>query len=346
MKTSLIILLSFMSSFFYPTSEHETASEYIQNFKEIAVSEMMRTGIPASIKLGQAMLESNMGRSELASYANNHFGIKCGGSWDGTSYYVEDDEYKKGKKIKSCFRKYDNVVESFLAHSEFLANSKRYADLFKYDRKDYKAWAHGLKKAGYATDPNYPTKLISVIEKFELYQYDNNETYFSSNSDSDKALEDIDAIESNTYAETTASTYAVQSVNRSKMIISTGNESLKQIAKDQNVSIDDLKKYNAHSNVSSSRKMKKGTVVYLEEKRYNYDGSEDYHLVRSGETMEDISNMYGVKLETLYLKNKMPRKAQPFPGEKVYLKGLIRLKNTPRYFKKGNRKASKTSRLF
>lgn len=146
---------------------------YISQYKEIAISEMHRTGIPASIKMAQALLESGAGQSSLAREANNHFGIKCGGSWNGGTYYLHDDDYNsKGQLIKSCFREFSSSFESFVAHSEFLVTQNRYSFLFDFDYRDYKAWAKGLKKAGYATDKAYPKKLINIIEKYQLYFLD------------------------------------------------------------------------------------------------------------------------------------------------------------------------------
>ncbi len=148
--------------------------DYIDQYKGIAIAEMQRVGIPASIKMAQAILESSSGQSTLARESNNHFGIKCGKNWTGREVYREDDDYNNGLLIKSCFRAFDDPAQSFYEHSEFLANpySKRYKFLFELDVYDYEAWAKGLKKAGYATDPNYPKKLITIIEKYELYHLD------------------------------------------------------------------------------------------------------------------------------------------------------------------------------
>ena len=155
------------------SASNDTADPYIERYKNIAVSEMQRTGIPASIKLAQGMLESGNGTSSLAREANNHFGIKCGGSWEGETYYLKDDDHDKdGNLIKSCFRQFDDATQSYFAHSAFLTDQNRYRFLFDIQKGDYKAWAYGLKKAGYATDKAYPTKLINIIEKYQLYLYD------------------------------------------------------------------------------------------------------------------------------------------------------------------------------
>jgi hypothetical protein len=151
---------------------------YIAQYKQIAILEMQRTGIPASIKMAQALLESGAGRSTLARKANNHFGIKCGGSWNGETFYREDDDYRNGKLIKSCFRKFESAYDSFMAHSDFLTNQRRYSFLFELSTEDYKSWARGLRKAGYATDKAYAGKLIEIIEKYELYKLDNPNSAF------------------------------------------------------------------------------------------------------------------------------------------------------------------------
>lgn len=150
--------------------------DYIYAHKDIAIEEMHRTGIPASIKLAQGLLESNIGQSPLSKIGNNHFGIKCGNSWEGKEIYKEDDDYGANNQLtKSCFRVFESAHESYIAHSEFLLNprkSYRYGFLFSIPSHDYISWAKGLKKAGYATDPKYADKLISRIEDYALYQFD------------------------------------------------------------------------------------------------------------------------------------------------------------------------------
>jgi len=142
-----------------------TSLQYIDRYKAIAIQEMNTYGIPASITLAQGLFESGSGNSELAHFANNHFGIKCTSDWTGKSYFKDDDH------ANDCFRVYDNAEESFRDHSRFLKR-KNYATLYTLDKKDYKSWAYGLKKAGYATNPNYPSLLINLIQKYNLDQYD------------------------------------------------------------------------------------------------------------------------------------------------------------------------------
>jgi hypothetical protein len=166
MKKFLLILFLFSS--FWGFSQSKTEN-YISEYSSAAVDEMNKYNIPASITLAQGILESGNGESRLATEGNNHFGIKCHGNWSGKTIIEDDDE--KGE----CFRKYDKVADSYRDHSLFLTERGRYSFLFEYKKSDYKKWAKGLKKAGYATNPNYPTLLIDLIERYELYTYDKGE---------------------------------------------------------------------------------------------------------------------------------------------------------------------------
>lgn len=147
-------------------------TNYIETYQKIAIREMHRSGIPASITLAQGILESSWGNGSLALNANNHFGIKCKSTWNGPTFYIKDDDFKNGRLIKSCFRSYDNAEDSYVDHTEFLTDNPRYARLFTYEPTDYKKWAHGLKKCGYATDKKYAYKLINTIKKYKLYEFD------------------------------------------------------------------------------------------------------------------------------------------------------------------------------
>jgi flagellum-specific peptidoglycan hydrolase FlgJ len=169
-----IILASVLLVFYSITDPTTNLSKnYIDTYKELAVVEMHRSGIPASIILAQGLHESAYGKSPLAKKANNHFGIKCKNYWMGKRYYHKDDDTDDdGTLIESCFRKYENDMDSYIDHSNFLMDSPHYDQLFKFPSTDYISWAIGLKKAGYATDPEYAEKLVKIIEKNELYQYD------------------------------------------------------------------------------------------------------------------------------------------------------------------------------
>lgn len=147
-------------------------SAYINNYYELAIREMQRSGIPASVTLAQGIHESSWGQGKLSVNSKNHFGIKCKSHWTGKTYYIEDDDYKNGKLVKSCFRVYKNVEDSYVDHTNFLVQNARYKKLFSYHKTDYENWAKGLQACGYATDKKYAQKLIRTIEKYSLFQYD------------------------------------------------------------------------------------------------------------------------------------------------------------------------------
>jgi flagellum-specific peptidoglycan hydrolase FlgJ len=174
---AIVLHLSLMFAAFNLAAQSSNVRwEYINKYKDIAVNEMKRTGIPASIKLAQGILESNGGASTLARKANNHFGMKCGSAWRGPTYYIKDDDYdENGQLIESCFRVFEDAESCYIAHSEFLRDPNkayRYGFLFRLDQKDYKKWAQGLKQAGYATSPTYSDALISLIDQYKLYNFD------------------------------------------------------------------------------------------------------------------------------------------------------------------------------
>ena len=173
-KSKIIsVVFAFLLVCGFATNGVTQPTDYIERYSKIAVREMHRSGIPASITLAQGILESSWGKGALALKANNHFGIKCKRSWTGATFYIKDDDYKRGKLIKSCFRSYDNAEDSYLDHTDFLLTNARYQKLFSYGHTNYKKWAHGLKKAGYATDKRYAYKLISTIKKYNLNRFDN-----------------------------------------------------------------------------------------------------------------------------------------------------------------------------
>jgi flagellum-specific peptidoglycan hydrolase FlgJ len=172
----LCLCAGFLSFDFNPES---AAEKYIDAYKELAIVEMYRTGIPASVTLAQGLHESFYGTSKLATEANNHFGIKCKSYWTGKTYYHKDDDLnKKGQLIESCFRAYERDIDSYIDRSNFLAQTDRYALLFEYENTNYMAWAYGLKVCGYATDENYAQKLIEKIKKYNLDKYDTSEDPF------------------------------------------------------------------------------------------------------------------------------------------------------------------------
>lgn len=171
-NTKIFLVLAFIPFLCSFNKSDALILNYIDTYSVIAIQEMNRTGIPASITLAQGIIESRYGMSGLAKNSNNHFGIKCNNNWAGGKYYHKDDDYVNGKLVKSCFRTYTTAAESYYDHSAFLMVNKRYAFLFKLEKSDYKGWAKGLKKAGYATATHYATSLIKTIEQYELYKYD------------------------------------------------------------------------------------------------------------------------------------------------------------------------------
>lgn len=209
--------------------------EYIERFKAIAIQEMNQYGIPASITLGQGLFESGGGNSDLAKYANNHFGIKCTSDWTGKSYYKNDDN------VNDCFRVYSNPEESFRDHSAFLKR-KNYAKLFELDKDDYKGWAYGLKKAGYATNPKYPDLLIGIIEKYNLTQYDRPEGEIAKIKREDRVLTQINNT-INTPAQDTLS----KTPPDDKIYTVKQGDTLYNISKRFGITVDDLKALNSMS---------------------------------------------------------------------------------------------------
>lgn len=200
------------------SATYSNVQDYIVSFKEIAKQNMKEYGIPASITLAQGILESGAGNGRLSREANNHFGIKCHKEWNGPSISHDDDA------AQECFRKYSDPAESYRDHSLFLTSRSRYSSLFNLDKRDYNGWAKGLKSAGYATDPKYPAKLIGIIERYELYQYDNEIL----NTEKGELLERSE-IESSTKD----SSYTVQK-----------GDTLYSLSKKFNISVDELKKKN------------------------------------------------------------------------------------------------------
>lgn len=304
MRNIILLLLFSVTSLL---AKDKNIERYIDEFQYIAISEMERTGVPASIKLAQGILESNAGRSTLARKANNHFGIKCGSRWNGRKYHQKDDDYKRGKLVKSCFRGYRNAEYSYLAHSDFLLENRRYSDLFKLNRTNYKKWAKGLKKAGYATSKTYDKKLIQIIEKYDLNKFD------------EMASSDI-AMEEKTKTKVQRNIFYI---NDAKMTYVKAGETAASIAQRTQTSISRILKYNELI-TSANKPLATDAKVFIQEKRRNFRGKEKFHLVKQGETMYDISQSYGICLDRLYKKNKMSNGSQPAVGESIRVRGKSR----------------------
>ncbi len=272
--------------------------DYINRYKDIAIEQMMRHRIPASITLAQGLLESGAGKSLLTVSSNNHFGIKCHNEWTGRRFYKDDD-------IKDdCFRVYDNARESFEDHSKFLLRP-RYKSLFSLKITDYKGWARGLKACGYATNPQYADKLIGIIELYNLSEYDYAKTY-------DKFIASHSgANTSGHYAD-----HRIYYRNRNYYLVANGGETFKSLAKEVGVSYRKLAKYNERDKKDV---LSKGDIVYMEKKRSKaekmYKGVP--HTVRANESLYDIAQLYGIRLKYLYKKNGLPFDYVPRPGDRL-----------------------------
>lgn len=286
-----------------------TKQEYIEEYKGIAVKLMKEAGVPASIILGQACMESNYGNSELTRKGKNHFGIKCHNSWTGEKVYYDDDA--KGE----CFRKYKNDEESFTDHSDFLRYNKRYASLFDLKPTDYKAWAKGLKSAGYATNPTYAEQLIKVIEDNKLYQYD---TGIEIEIPSPLKLEAIDFENFIIYLNR-----KIYTRNGVKFIIVEHGDTFESIADEFKLRPYQLLNYN---DLVKTDSIYAGQELYIKNKKSRADKLYPVHIVQEGETMKQIAQRYAIRLKTLYYYNDMDMKTgeQPQEGQEVYLRNRMR----------------------
>ena len=261
-----------------------TYQSYINQYKDLAIEQMMKYKIPASITLAQGLFESRAGQSELAVRGNNHFGIKCHGG-RGRKMYHDDDE------AGECFRVYDNPYMSFEDHSKFLATQPRYSRLFALSKTDYKGWARGLKKAGYATDPKYADRLISIIELYDLDQYDRK-----------GGLE---------WAEKVTNPHQPYLANEMLYVIARRGDTFKSLCYEFDISSRKLRKYNE---LPKDYVFRGGEVIYLEEKRKKATKDHIVYVVKAGDSMYSISQMFGIKLKYLYKMNKMDEDA---PAPKV-----------------------------
>jgi LysM repeat protein len=292
---------------------------YINTYKELAISEMKRTGIPASIKIAQGIHETQAGFSELVKKSNNHFGIKCKSSWMGEKVYHDDDASGE------CFRSYARAEDSYMDHSDFLKNNQRYGFLFTLDPTDYEGWAYGLKKAGYATNIRYSQILIKLIKDYNLQDYTlialgrmkDNQNVLVANS-----KENIEAITAPgvNIAETEVEKEkrfpaGVFTINDTKVIYAKANTAWLAIAETHGISLNRLWDYNDLENDADI--LRSGQLVFLQRKRKT--GSAAYHIVKQGETLYDIAQEEGLRFESLLDLNQMDEKMQPAVGEKIYL---------------------------
>ena len=294
-----------------------TIQAYIERFKDIAIEEMQRTGVPAAIKLAQGIHETGAGTSDLVVRSNNHFGIKCKTEWQGEKVYHDDDA--RGE----CFRKYEDPANSYRDHSDFLRTRSHYTSLFNLDPTDYEAWAYGLKKAGYATNPKYPQILIKLIRDYNLNDYtlvalgrkqeDSNSPQWVKNTETaNNALgvaSDEKAFPAKVYPE------GVFKINDTKVMFATKGTSYLKLAEDNDLSLVRLLEFN---DLKDGDVLEKDGLIFLQRKRKT--GEAETHVVASGESLYDVAQAEGIRLENLLQYNYLTPNVQPEVGEKLYLK--------------------------
>ncbi len=323
MKTTIPTLFVFaIASYLLPSPPafaadgKMTREEYIAKYKSDAVRDMKKTGVPASITMAQACLESQDGNSPLAIEANNHFGIKCA-DWNGDTYVQDDD------RRNECFRKYKGALESYDDHSNFLRTRPRYAELFLLDATDYKGWAYGLKKAGYATNPQYAGRIIKIIEDFKLYELDRGgelpkEIYEPVASA--KPEPPVRKTTERIFVPTTDvinpfGGHQVFYTNETPYVIAKDGDNYRTIADEFEMGEWQILKYNE---VSKSTPLDEGEKIYLKPKKRT--GDRTFYTLKQGQTLHDVAQEQGVKLRLLLKWNNLSENAEVRPGQRIYLK--------------------------
>jgi hypothetical protein len=313
-----------------PISVNGSAADYINSYKDLAISEMKRTGVPASITLAQGMLESDYGRSTIARVGNNHFGIKCHNDWTGQTIRQRDD------KRNECFRKYRRPEDSFYDHSDFLKTGSRYSFLFDLEPTNYRAWAQGLKRAGYATNPDYANMIIKKIEENGLYNYDRDYTAEVATSKEKPQVKEpgqpsfpSSKTETTEQAKTQAGTITfgdilaraprVKENNRIQYIIVKDGETREKLEDEFQMLRWELGRYNE---LKEDFTPEPGQMLYLEPKRDRAEAGIDFHIAAEGETMYMISQKYGIKLKSLLEMNRMTEGGEPIRGQKIWLQEI------------------------
>ena len=343
MKHNILLTFAifFLSSVAVFSDVRTTQEEYIRRYSKIAVSEMYRSGIPASITLAQGLLESGAGKSRLAVEGNNHFGIKCH-NWAGKKIHEDDDQRHE------CFRKYDSAEESYRDHSDFLRYKDRYSFLFDLNPTDYRDWAYGLKKAGYATDPNYPKKLIKIIEDYRLHEYDmalptapDNEASVSSRSVKGdgksgsgkmKPQKETPSVrpESPSKIETPkpldekqreifpfSLSREMYSLNGVPFVYSAEGETYVSIAKNYNLFLREILKFN---DLTAEHELRPGTVVYLQQKKSMAAKGLEKHVWEADDNLWAVSQRYAVKLSKLMKMNGVKSDSDLAEGDLIVLR--------------------------
>ena len=309
-KLIYVITATILSSNLF--AQRISPDEYIHTYCSMAVAEMKRSGIPASVTLAQGILETECGNSELVKKSNNHFGIKCKSTWTGESVTHTDDAPNE------CFRKYNNPADSYKDHSDYLKTSPRYAALFQLAPSDYKGWAYGLKRAGYATNPQYPQIVISNIEKYNLQQYDNLTEQDFDNLAVNKLLSAQKPVVQNITVDITAIENSIKlknKINGLKALMAPKGTSLLVIASKANIDLGKLLEFN---DLSTDGLINDEQVIYLEKKPKQ--GNRDFYIVLQIETLYDISQNNAIQLKYLLELNNMDENQTVQKGTKIKLR--------------------------
>lgn len=296
MQTVKTLAITFIFTFVtvFAATGSNPYEEYIERYSPLAVEHQRAYGIPASITLAQGLLESAAGRSTLATKANNHFGIKCHKGWKGESIKRDDDARDE------CFRAYKTPEESFDDHSRFLLRD-RYSRLFSLDITDYQAWARGLRECGYATDPNYAARLVTIIERYSLYAFDSPE------------LHDVEATVA-FIADNLVRTHPVRRSRGLHYVVATPGDTYESIAREFNIK---KKKLMKHNDARRDGEIKPWEEVYLEEKHSTAPEGVDSAVIGEGESIHSLAQRFGMKMEAIKALN---RKAKDEPGTRLRLR--------------------------
>jgi len=312
MKRILIALFLLLGIVCLVAKDDTPQERYVKKYAEMAVKEMIRSGVPASITLAQGMLESGNGQSRLAVQGNNHFGIKCHKGWEGKTLHHDDDAPGE------CFRVYESVADSYKDHSDFLRYRDRYKFLFDLDRTDYKGWAYGLKKAGYATDPGYPAKLIKYIEEYDLARYDVLEK-----------TEEVEVplpphrIEAPVLAMANEEfnfplTRELYSINGVPFVYALEGETYKSIAKYYHLFHKEILSFN---DLKKDQALLPGTVVYLSfKKNHSPAGLDKYIVAEDGEDFHAICQRFALKEKSVLKLNGLKKVPQLREGDEIKLR--------------------------
>lgn len=317
------LLFALVSNLIFAQSQ-ETIRKYIETYKNAAIAEEIRTGVPAAITLAQGIHETGAGTSELVLKSNNHFGIKCKGEWTGATVSHDDDA--KGE----CFRKYDDPMDSYKDHSDFLKNRPYYASLFNLDPTDYKAWAYGLKKAGYATNPKYAQILIKLVENYDLQQFtllalngnfsENGDVAYASNMKTESSDQGnaIVPVVQKAVVKTYNYPSGVFKINETNVVFVKKGTAFLKLANDNDLSLSRLFEFNDMKPVDIAER---DQLIYLQRKRKV--GNSEFHVVQEGELLYDIAQAEGIRFESLLEYNLLKQGMQPATGEKLNLKWKV-----------------------